>query len=858
MDQLNDEDPPRIGPYRLIARLGAGGMGLVYLGRSEGGRTVAVKVVQADHAGNPEFRRRFAREVAAARRVGGSWTAGVLNADPEAAVPWVATQYIPGPDLHTVVAKDYGPLPEHSVHTLANRLALALEAVHEAGLIHRDLKPSNVLVTVDGPRVIDFGIARAMESLAGDSLLTRTGTLIGSAGFMSPEQVRGLELTPASDVFCLGAVLVYAATGRLLFGAGDTGLNAHLFRVAEEEADLTGVPEALAGLVGACLHKNPAERPTPRQVAERTATDQAPEWLPGAVLAQLGRHAARLLDYAPAARAAPAAAATPPPAEASSAQQDPRIRSAQPYPLPPAYAPAAPADFVPAQGFGPPPGAAGAWAAAPSSGPFTPPTPVPAPEPDSSALYAKRWRALGVAVLVQLAVVLGAAVFNMSLPSAQADFGWGSDEIHAVFTAYVVAFAALLLPGGHLADLLGRRSALIIGLAGFAAASVLGGLAPGTGVLICARVLLGVFGALLVSSALALVVAGFTDPRERGRAFGVYAVFTGAGSALAMLAGGWLNELLSWRASPYAAVLIAVIALVATLTLPRDRPGPARGRPDVPGMLLGSGALAALAYGLAEGGSRGWAAPLVLVTLVAGVALLAGFLVRQGMAAGPLLPPRVFSDRDRLGCLLALLVVGVGTVVLFSFLSYYLVYVVGYPPATAGTLLLPMVAALLVGSTQISARLAHRAAPGVLIAAGLVLAAGGLAILAGFEDGIGSVPSLLPGTILIGLGLGIALLPILDTATAGIAPQRAGGVSAAVVTAQQLGEAIGGMLIAVVIAAHMHIDSMQELAEAQLRGSTATLWWAAGGMVLAALIAGPTVRTRAPRDDVRRPAAQPW
>ncbi|MFD0625284.1 serine/threonine-protein kinase [Streptomyces sanglieri] len=304
MDQLIAEDPTHIGPYRLIARLGAGGMGLVYLGRSEAGRTVAVKVVQAEHAQHPEFRRRFTREVAAARRVGGTWTAAVLDADTEAQVPWVATQYIPGPDLTTVVAKDFGPLPEHSVRTLANRLATALESVHGAGLIHRDLKPSNVLVTVDGPRVIDFGIARAMDSLAGDSLHTRTGMLIGSPGFMSPEQVRGLELTPASDVFCLGAVLVYAATGRLLFGATETGLNAHLFRIAEEEADLTGVPESLVDLVRACLHKDPAQRPKPADVVARTAGDQGGEWLPGSVLAQLGRHAAQLLDFAPEARAA--------------------------------------------------------------------------------------------------------------------------------------------------------------------------------------------------------------------------------------------------------------------------------------------------------------------------------------------------------------------------------------------------------------------------------------------------------------------------------------------------------------------------------------------------------------------------
>ncbi|MER7910480.1 serine/threonine-protein kinase, partial [Streptomyces sp. NPDC096068] len=346
MEQLMSEDPAAIGPYRIVARLGAGGMGLVYLGRSEAGRTVAVKVVQAEHARHPEFRRRFAREVAAARRVGGEWTAAVLDADTEAPVPWVATQYIAGPDLTTVVARDFGPLPEHSVRVLAHRLAVALGSVHGAGLIHRDLKPSNVLVTVDGPRVIDFGIARAMDSLAGDSLHTRTGMLIGSPGFMSPEQVRGLELTPASDVFCLGAVLVYAATGRLLFGATETGLNAHLFRIAEEEADLTGVPESLVDLVRACLDKDPARRPTPAEVAARTVPDRDEEWLPGSVLAQLGRRAAQLLDFAPEIRAV---------------VPDPRIPAGpvpapRPVPAPPAYAPTTPA-AAPAPGFGPAVGA---------------------------------------------------------------------------------------------------------------------------------------------------------------------------------------------------------------------------------------------------------------------------------------------------------------------------------------------------------------------------------------------------------------------------------------------------------------------------------------------------------------------
>ncbi|WP_156725669.1 serine/threonine-protein kinase [Streptomyces apocyni] len=294
MERITRDDPVRLGPYRLLGRLGTGGMGRVYLARSEGGRTVALKVVRAELAGQPEFRERFAREVDSARRVGGAWTAAVLDADTEAELPWVATRYIPGPSLHTVVARDFGPLPEDSVRVLANRLALALTAVHGAGLIHRDLKPSNVLVTIDGPRLIDFGIARALDVATGG--LTRTGIVIGSPGFMSPEQVRGDELTPAGDVFCLGSVLAYASTGRPPFGSFDSGPHAQLFRVAEGEADLSGVPAALLGLVRDCLAKDPAARPTPDEVAARTQVGPSGPWLPSALLEQLGRHAAELLD----------------------------------------------------------------------------------------------------------------------------------------------------------------------------------------------------------------------------------------------------------------------------------------------------------------------------------------------------------------------------------------------------------------------------------------------------------------------------------------------------------------------------------------------------------------------------------
>ncbi|MFJ1973838.1 serine/threonine protein kinase [Streptomyces sp. NPDC087903] len=283
-----------MGDFTLIGRLGAGGMGQVFLGRSAGGRAAAVKVVKAALAEVPEFRARFRQEVAALHRVGGEWTAPVLGADTEAAAPWVATEYVPGPSLHQVVESGYGPLPEATLHSLAGRLARALRAIHGAGLVHRDLKPSNILLTVDGPRIIDFGIARALDTMAG-SLRTSTGVVLGSPGFMSPEQVRGHQVTPAADMFSLGSVLVYAATGRLPFGSADLGLHAVMFRIAEEEPDLTGVPSTLTGLVTACLAKDPQRRPTAEQLAAHTSTDADSPWLPAELLAELGRLAARIL-----------------------------------------------------------------------------------------------------------------------------------------------------------------------------------------------------------------------------------------------------------------------------------------------------------------------------------------------------------------------------------------------------------------------------------------------------------------------------------------------------------------------------------------------------------------------------------
>ncbi|WP_322942258.1 serine/threonine-protein kinase [Actinacidiphila yeochonensis] len=335
LDGLRDDDPRWIGGYRLLGRLGAGGMGRVYLARSGRGRTVAVKLVRPDLAEGGEFRDRFRREVRAARRVGGRWTAPVLDSDTEADLPWVATGYVPGLSLRQIV-KEYGPLPEPAVRVLADGLARALADVHGAELVHRDLKPSNVMITIDGPRVIDFGIVRALETTA-EGTLTATGALVGSPGFMAPEQVRGEPVTPACDVFCLGLVLAYAAAGRPPFGSEGSGVHSQLYRIAQEPPDLEPVPEGLRALVTACLVKAPAGRPSLEEVHALIGPlpqEGGEPWLPAAIVARLGRHAARLLELEAEAESAPEPGTEQPTREQRPAPEPPEAREAAGPPEP--------------------------------------------------------------------------------------------------------------------------------------------------------------------------------------------------------------------------------------------------------------------------------------------------------------------------------------------------------------------------------------------------------------------------------------------------------------------------------------------------------------------------------------------
>ncbi|UZK54978.1 serine/threonine protein kinase [Streptomyces drozdowiczii] len=298
MQPLEAGEPLSIGSYRLLGRLGAGGMGRVYLGRSAGGRTVAVKVVHPHFALDEQFRARFRREVEAARRIGAQWTAPVLDADPDAPVPWIATGYVAGPPLSAAVT-EHGPLPEHAVRVLGAGLGEALAAVHERGLIHRDVKPSNVLLALDGPRLIDFGIARAIDATTS---LTSTGVSVGSPGYMAPEQIRGTAISGAADVFSLGAVLAYAATGSAPF-LGDSSA-VLLYKVVHEEPELGELEGALRETIAACLAKDPERRPTPDELARRllpggAAAAVAAGWLPGPLVREVSRSAVALLDLEP-------------------------------------------------------------------------------------------------------------------------------------------------------------------------------------------------------------------------------------------------------------------------------------------------------------------------------------------------------------------------------------------------------------------------------------------------------------------------------------------------------------------------------------------------------------------------------
>lgn len=412
MEELTADDPQWIGGYRLLRRLGSGGMGLVYLGRTAGGRTVAVKRVHADFANDSEFRARFRQEVAAARRVGGRWTAPVFDADTEGPQPWVATGYVAGPSLQAAV-REFGPLPPASVRALGAGLAEALGAVHGLGLVHRDVKPSNVLLALDGPRLIDFGITRALDAAV---QLTRTGLLVGSPGYLSPEQAQGMAAGPASDVFSLGAVLAFAAAGTPPFGENQP-IATLLYRVLHEAPDLGRLDPGLRALVAACMAKNPAERPTTEQLRAgleaggQTALLGAAGWLPPAISASVGRLAVELLDLEADAGGGTGPAG-PPVGPASSPTR----------PLPPPPTATAAAYPPPQQTFGPPTSQPPMTAMATMTGAMQPSwqTAPPMAQPKSRGPLLAALGAGAVVVVAAISIAIATSSSTSGTPSSTA------------------------------------------------------------------------------------------------------------------------------------------------------------------------------------------------------------------------------------------------------------------------------------------------------------------------------------------------------------------------------------------------------------------------------------------------------
>lgn len=477
----------------------------------------------------------------------------------------------------------------------------------------------------------------------------------------------------------------------------------------------------------------------------------------------------------------------------------------------------------------------------------------------------RRWWGLVIIALAQLMVVLDATIVNIALPSAQHDLGMSDGNRQWVITAYTLAFGGLLLLGGRIADLVGRKRTFIFGLIGFAAASALGGAATSPGMLFGARALQGAFAAVLAPSALSLLTITFTDPKERGKAFGVYGALAGSGSAIGFIAGGLLTEYLNWRWCLYVNIPIAIIAVFGALALLPAHPGHKDVRLDVPGAVLGCGGLVAIVYGFSEAQPRGWTDPLVLALLGVGVVLLTIFVWWQTRAPSPLLPLHIVKDRNRAGCFLTMALAVMGMFGMFLFLTYYFQVVLGYSPVKTGMAYLPLTAAIITGSTQISARLMSRVAPRMLMVPGMVLAAAGMLVFTQLTAHSAYASQIMPGMILMGLGMGLTFMPVFATATAGVAPQDAGVTSATVNTSQQVGGSIGTSLLNTIattsstayIAAHLHDPAQQALItkEGIVHGYTVAIWWAVGIMLLAGLVAGLMVTAKPPS---ARPRAHPY
>ncbi|MET8248253.1 MFS transporter [Streptomyces sp. NPDC005202] len=464
---------------------------------------------------------------------------------------------------------------------------------------------------------------------------------------------------------------------------------------------------------------------------------------------------------------------------------------------------------------------------------------------------AGRWKALVFIALAQLMVVLDATIVNIALPSAQQDLGISDGNRQWVVTAYALAFGGLLLFGGRIADLWGRKRAFVIGLTGFAAASALGGAATTGAMMFGARALQGVFGALLAPAALSLLAVMFTDAKERAKAFGIYGAIAGGGGAVGFILGGVLTEYQDWRWTFFVNIPFAIVAAAGAYFVIREPEGGRNRSPlDIPGVLLSTLGLVSLVYGFTRAESDGWGDSVTVSLFVASAVLLLAFVLTEARVKAPLLPLRVVTDRNRGGVYLSLGLAIIAMFGTFLFLTYYLQVVKGYSPIRTGFAFLPMIAGMITGSTQIGTRLMTRVAPRLLMGPGFLVAAAGMFLLTQLEIGSSYASLVLPSMLLLGLGMGTAFMPAMSLATQGVEPRDAGVASAMVNTSQQVGGAIGTALLNTIAASATtayikdHIATATTKPQRQLvqlegmvHGYTNAIWFAVGILVLAAVIA---------------------
>ena len=476
-----------------------------------------------------------------------------------------------------------------------------------------------------------------------------------------------------------------------------------------------------------------------------------------------------------------------------------------------------------------------------------------APDRPVNPHHDRRWAILAMIGIAQLMVILDATIVNIALPSAQKELGFTNENRQWVVTAYALAFGSLLLLGGRLGDLFGRKWTFIVGLIGFAVASAIGGAAQSFGVLVGARALQGVFGALLAPSALGLLTTTFTDPDERGKAFGIFGAIAGGGAALGLLLGGILTEWLSWRWCLYVNLLFAIPAAVTAFVLLVNVPNPQRPRIDIPGVLLVTTGLFGLVFGFSNSETHGWGEPLTIIALAAGAALLVTFVIVEQRVAHPLLPLRVVLDRDRGGSYLAIGISGAGMFGVFLFLTYYLQLTLGFSPIRTGLGFLPMSAMIMVTATTATTKLVPRFGPRPLVSTGMALASVAMALLAQLAIDSTYAAHVLPALLVMGVGLGLIFAPAMSTATLGVAPTDAGVASAMVNTSQQVGGSIGTAVLSTIFTsavtgfATSHARSPTLGLEAAMHGYTTAFWCSSAVFLVGAIVCGIVFRSGVPQ-----------